>query len=205
MILTFPFLQHPTKKIVYIPTLKVASRYFITHLLKHGFVERNQGEIDFEDNFVFSHIMHPIQRRNKGVAEFFSSLVDMPDEWLLQKIHEYPQFLIILVAPYFDEHSAPLHLMYEGFIDRICFIPIDVAHIDYYQITSDLLKQHDLEIVFPRQKIHQSEESKIRLFHMIEMHLESSCKYSDVFQATFSKDIALYQNIVDKFDPNKSA
>jgi len=196
----YTFLKHKTKNLVYVPTLKAASTYFRTHLLANEFVPVNQEHIRFADNHLFSHIMEPIKRRNKGVTEFFHGKLPLPDKQLLQGAKVYDALLQILQAPYFDEHSAPLHLLFHGFINQIYFIPIDVKELEYLEITSVFLRQHGIVIDFPPKKIHQSGISQIEIFHVVEKHLESSMQHSNLVEATFAQDIALYQRVLESFN-----
>ena len=200
MILDYPLMKHETANVVYVPTPKVASTYFKKHLTANGFISIEKDQIDLTSSTLFSHIMDPVLRRNKGVAEFFNFAINLPNESLLEIAHVYNGLLQILQAPYFDVHSAPLHVLYDGFIDQIHFIPIDVECIDHLQMTSDFLRQHGLDIQFPSEKIHQSELSKIEIFHVVEEHLKSASRHSDLFRATFAQDIILYQRILDRLN-----
>jgi hypothetical protein len=145
--------------------------------------------------------MHPLVRRNKGIAQFFSN---MPGDYLSQAVNNESDLLQILQAPYFDEHSAPLTLLYEDFIDRIYFIPIDVAQIDYLAVTSAFFKKHGIHLDFSSQRIHVSDSRKTHMFNIIDANLKSAITYSDLIPATFRKDIELYTNIVNSFisEPN---
>ena len=56
--------------LVYLRTLKCASTFFWQSFTKFGWVEIEFDKIDWQKQQVFSHIMHPTQRRLKGISEF---------------------------------------------------------------------------------------------------------------------------------------
>lgn len=199
MKLTYHALKHRTEKLIYVPTLKVASRYFVHYLSQNDFVPIPFEEIDWKEMYAFSHIMHPIKRRNKGVAEFFNYAVDIPNDQLLQGAESFPNMLQILQAPYFDQHSAPLHLLYEGFIEHIHFIPIDLQQVDYIDHTQKLLQKYGITIDFSKNKIHESMEPKIQMYNIVVAHMKSSIEFSDVIMGTFRKDIELYEKIATQY------
>jgi len=190
--------------LVYIPVLKCACTYFSHHLIQHGFRQVSWGEIDWNKMHTFGHVMDPIKRRNKGVAEFFNYAINKPNSWLLQHAETNPEMLQVLQAPYFDAHSAPLHSLYAKYvIDHVHWIPMDIEEIDFMRHTQDLLAQHGIRINFPKEKMNESDLAKQQMYNIVVMHLNSSTQYADLIMRTFHQDLELYRSIVGRYTSEK--
>jgi hypothetical protein len=199
MISSLPLtLRCPDKNLVYVGNFKVASSYFLYWLEKHGWKNIQISDIDWHMDHVFSHIMDPIVRRHKGVAEFLD-MFGLSDKLINDK-----SLLQFLQAPYLDCHSCPMSIMFKNKVDAIDWIPIDVESIDYYSLTERLLKKHDVEIKFDHEKIHQSSQKKLHWYGIVEHHYKDNLQYSDLISCTFSEDVALYNNVLYNINSNGS-
>jgi len=189
-------LRHPDKNLVYIGNFKVASSYFLYWLEAHGWKSIQMLDIDWHVDHVFSHIMDPMVRRHKGMAEF----LDMFS--LCDKLTDDQSLFQFLQAPYLDCHSCPMSIMFKNKINAIDWIPVDVKTIDYYSLTECLLNKHGVEVKFDREKIHQSSQKKLNWYGVVEAHFKGNLQYSDLIPCTFSEDVALYNNVLYNIHAN---
>jgi hypothetical protein len=171
--------------------------YFGTVVKNLGFTNIYANEIDWQNSQVFSHIMHPLTRRTKGIAEFFNLIDGLPPELILSTIDKWPSILQILQTPFFEEHSVPLTVLYGDRINDIHFIPIDDPTIDYVQVTKEYLRSYNLDPVFPEEKINVAEDTQVRLVDIIDEHYSQN--RPALIDAVFAEDIKLYQQVVQSY------
>ena len=186
----------PDKNLVYVGNFKVASTYFLTWFGNHGWKSIQMSDINWCVDHVFSHIMDPMVRRHKGVAEFLHMFS------LGDKLINDNSLFQFLQAPYLDCHSCPISIMFKDKVTAIDWIPIDVETIDHYSLTECLLKKHEIEIKFNRDKIHQSSQKKLDWHEIVKHHFKDQLQYSDLIPCTFSEDVALYDNVLHNINAN---
>ena len=189
----------PDRDLVYLPTLKAASMFFGMTVKNLGFTDIDFVDIDWKNMRVFSHIFHPLVRRAKGISEFFNDINGLPAREIVDYVTHNQQILQVLQTPFFDEHSAPLTLLYGKHITDIEFIPIDDPTIDYINITRKLLESHNLNPVFPKEKVNTADSDQVLLYNIIEQHYQSAIKHSDLIGMVFQDDIALYERIISSY------
>ena len=160
----------PDKNLVYIGNFKVASTYFLHWLGMHGWKEIHMTDIDWNVDHVFSHIMDPLVRRHKGMAEFLNMF------GLDDKLTNDSSLFYFLQAPYLDFHACPMSIMFKDKVDAIDWIPIDVESIDYIALTKCLLDKHQVDIKFDNEKIHQSSDKKLHWYEVIKQHYINNLK-----------------------------
>ena len=94
-------------------------------------------DIDWDQDVVFSYIMDPIKRRHKGLGEYIVA------NNLQSKLFNDPEFRKILThVPYLDEHSASLHCLYKGAVDKIHWMFLDDDHNVGIDQTEKFLQSH---------------------------------------------------------------
>ena len=189
-------LKCPDKNLVYIGNFKVASTYFLYWLETYGWKNIQMSDIDWQVDHVFSHIMDPMVRRHKGVAEFLN-MFELSD-----KLINDESLFHFLQAPYLDCHSCPMSIMFKDKVNAIDWIPIDIDAIDYYSLTKCLLNKYGVEVKFDREKIHQSSQKKLHWYGTVEHHYTDHLQYSDLIPCTFSEDVALYDNVLYNINAN---
>jgi len=94
-------------------------------------------DINWEHDVVFSYIMDPIKRRHKGLGEYIVA------NNLQKKLFHDQEFRKILArVPYLDEHSASLHCLYKGVIDKIHWMYLEDDHSVGIVQTEKFLQSH---------------------------------------------------------------
>lgn len=122
--------------VVYIRNLKCASTFFYQNFKAQGWTATDYYEIDWENDFVFSHIMDPIARRHKGLAEYICEV---------QMGHRYlndPGLQNILTSCLFlDRHGIPYSQAFAGHCDHIHWIPLIYGQEQNVTVTQNLLNR----------------------------------------------------------------
>jgi hypothetical protein len=139
-------LAYRCNNLVYIPITKHASTSY-TALFKDNlkWQEMQTDSIDWTNDHVFAHIIHPYERHLKGTAQALTryQLIDFVDD---------PKFVKLFTTAIFDLHAYPLS---SGFnIDqlyKIDWIPLDHALVSGNKLTCKFL--FDQGIIISEQDI----------------------------------------------------
>jgi hypothetical protein len=123
---------------VYVRNLKCASTFFYQNFIQDDWHPIKFESIDW-DCHVFGHILDPIERRYKGIAEYIK-MCNLEQEYLesekLQKL--------IKSAPFLDRHSTPYHLLFENKIHSIDWIPLSKDYQQNIKCTEILLQNDNI-------------------------------------------------------------
>jgi hypothetical protein len=127
-------------KLVYLQNLKCGSTFFANNLKHHaGFEKINYHDIDWVKDLVFGHILDPIKRRHKGVAEYIFML-GLADDFLSD-----PRLRYLLVStPCLDMHSYPYSWIFKEQFEKIDWIPIQEHNQKTIELTNKLLCSHGI-------------------------------------------------------------
>ena len=121
---------------VYVRNLKCASTFFHQNFLAQGWQPTDYCEIDWQRDFVFSHIMDPVIRRHKSLAEYICEV------GLGQRYLDDAALQMILTSCLFlDRHGIPYCHAFSGHADQIHWIPLIYGHKQNVQVTQDLLNR----------------------------------------------------------------
>jgi hypothetical protein len=128
--------------VVYVRNLKCASTFFYQNFKMQGWTATDYYDIDWKTDFVFSHIMDPIIRRHKGLAEYICE-VDMGQHYL-----DSPGLQNILTSCLFlDRHGIPYSHAFAGHCQHIHWVPLIFGQEQNVAITQNMLNhQFDLGI-----------------------------------------------------------
>jgi hypothetical protein len=136
--------------LVYVRTLKCASTFFWNSFKKLGWWEIGFDSIDWKHQHVFSHILEPVHRRHKGVAEY----IDMHDMYdLFYQNQPFRKF--IAHVPGLDQHSLSYHDQYGNYCNLIDWIPLSgsshgstwfLSHEESIARTDLLLRHHGIKV-----------------------------------------------------------
>jgi hypothetical protein len=179
-------------KLVYLPMPKHASTTY-RNLFKNvlGWERIESWDIDWVNDHVFAHLLHPFTRHIKGTMQFIwqnklESLLD------IQGISK------LIQTGVFDQHSYPLSLMFtEDELNKIDWLMIDHPFISGEDLTQALLKEYDIHIdksiilnlgVSNKQMI----DIRTRLESMIDMNNQ---QIRNTFIYIYQKDLNLYQQV----------
>jgi hypothetical protein len=127
--------------VVYIRNLKCASTFFYGNFLSvQKWWNIKWDDINWGNQHVFSHIMHPVERRHKGVAEYIT--LHKLDDTFKQS---YDMQRLIKHVPMLDEHSASYHDTFGRHCYHIDWIPISgYSNAEVIALTEKLLKVYGI-------------------------------------------------------------
>jgi hypothetical protein len=184
--------------LVYVRTLKCASTFFWTSFKKLGWWEIEFKSIDWRDQHVFSHMIEPVQRRHKGVAEY----INMYDAYdLFYQTDTFKKF--VAQVPTLDQHSLSYHGQYGNYCNLIDWIPLsDCNHEESIAKTDLLLRHHGIK-VFDRWQWNQTHRSSDRQ-KKLEKDLEELWCKDQPHQGDWylERDRLLYNRVISKFNYN---
>lgn len=111
--------------LVYARTLKAGSEFFYKNYTQTaGWTPIKYTDIDWNHDTVFSYIMDPIQRRNKGISEAIISAG--AQDMLIKNKGNFVD--IVKRIPFLDAHSASLHDIYGNDTRRIYWLLMTNDH-----------------------------------------------------------------------------
>lgn len=188
--------------VVYVRTLKCASTFFYNSLrYEHRWEEINYNDINWDQQYVFGHILEPIARRHKGIAEYVDML-GLQDDFLsntnLQKL--------IATQPALDMHSVSLSQYYGKHMWLIDWIPLSDNNHKTIVDTEKLLT-YTCQIKYFRWKydnVHSSTPEKknieLKIKELWNEH-EISNLIHPLTWAYFAEDLALYNKVMELYNP----
>jgi len=150
--------------LVYIPITKHASTSY-RHLFRDilSWQEIQTDEIDWAQDHVFAHLLHPYTRHLKGITECVA-------KYNLLSLVDNDNFLKLLGTAVFDLHSYPLSVAFGDWLYKIDWILLDHHLYDADYLTLTFLQQHGISVdvipklntSYPDQKILLEKIKKIR-------------------------------------------
>ena len=177
------------KNLVYIPLPKHASAsyiHFFRDVLKWEYVETYK--IDWTNNIVFAHLVHPITRYVNGVVQILQ-------QNNLDHLIESEDFLTILkTSIFFDQHTYPITRIFDL---PQCF-QIEWLLLDHHLVTGEestqaFLKDYGIEIdIKDISKLNQSRGKKTILREKIKAHTDKMLE-SLIF--VLQEDLNLYNQV----------
>jgi hypothetical protein len=186
---------------VYVRNLKCASTFFYQNFIKNWkWEEIDWPDIDWEHQHVFGHILDPVERRHKGLAEFIvmNGLEDLFNE--NTKFQNFIKF-----APVFDEHTSSYHDTFGNFCYHIDWIPISgYSHEQVIAFTEKLMRTWGIKHFVGRWDCglaHSGEPEKKSIVQKLKDLYETESA-PDWINWYLHNDCALYNSICKKFDPN---
>ena len=197
------------KNLVYVRNLKCASTFFFENLLNVFDWERiSYQNINWDTDHVFGHIIDPITRRHKAVAEFIDMRM-LSEEFLKnQKLQQ-----LLSVAPYLDRHGIPYTTTFKDKCYKIDWIPILDSNIGNITNTQKLLNYYngtDIQLAdWNHQFVHVGSTVKKEVEHVLKHYWENAITVLEARQTRsiteiemnyLAGDLALYNNIINKFD-----
>lgn len=209
MMLPFDLDRHDTRDsiqcytnghMVYVKNLKCASTFFGKSFEKCWRWEPILwNKIDWKIQHVFGHMLDPLERRFKGLAEYINmhSLND-----LFHSDVNFQNFVKNSVA--LDEHTSSYHDTFGNLVYHIDWIPISgYTHDQVIDFTERLMRHYGIRTLknWAYDSVHFSQPEK----KTIEQKLKQLAKQGKTWpQAVFwylEKDVRLYRHITQRFDP----
>jgi len=185
---------------VYVRNLKCASTFFGSSFKNCWRWEAIRwDDIDWTYQHVFGHILDPLERRLKGIAEY----VNMHN--LNEMFHnniDFQNFVKNVVS--FDEHSSSYYDTFGNLMYHIDWIPISgYTHEQVIGFTERLMRHYgirtlknwdwnNVHLTHPEKK---ATEQKLKQLCNVQSHIPRSITWY------YERDIKMHQQIQKKFDP----
>ena len=191
------------RNLVYLRTLKCASTFFYWNFSKNlMWQEISWSDIDWENDHVFSHILEPIKRRHKAVAErlFMFGLCDQYiNDLNLQECLEHSLIL--------DQHGESYSTRYGTACNLIDWIPLQPDNHVNVRLTQALLSDSGVTDVNWNYDdySHIGEDIKKQVEKILESRWNQALYQGRLLewqQNELQQDINLYKNITHSFDRN---
>lgn len=188
----------PNQQLVYVRTLKCASTFFYNNLqFDFGWKEIPWIDIQWNNHHVFGHILEPIKRRHKGMAECITMLNLQEQFWT----NENFRTLVNNSLP-FDPHSLSLFDTYGPACWSIDWIPLTGDYEQNIAHTEILLQTYgyDYKHIWNKDYEHKGDQDKKDLEEAIsalwKIEIPEHCQHY------FHKDMELYKQVVHDFNPS---
>ena len=177
------------KNLVYVPFPKHASRsyiHFFQDVLKWNRIETYN--IDWTNDIVFAHLVHPITRYVNGVVQILQ-------QHNLDHLIESEDFLILLkTSIFFDQHTYPITRMFDlSQCFQIEWLLLDHHSVSGEEFTQAFLKDNGVEIdIKDILKLNQSTGKKVILREKIKIHTD---KILESLIFVLQEDLNLYNQV----------
>lgn len=186
----------PSGLLVYLRTLKCASTFFYNNFL-HTFGWREIAWVDIEwrSQKVFSHMLDPVKRRHKAVAEFIEICgLNTPEFTMDPRFQKFVQSV-----PCMDNHSSSYHDLYGYACNSIDWIPLSHDHLTNIRCTELLCEAfgHNYRGCWNNEHVHLSSQSKKDLEQLLE-NLWGGTPAEWVHNY-LDRDITLYKKVISQF------
>ena len=196
------------KNLVYLRTLKCASTFFYRNFRENLMWQTIPwSNIDWENDHVFSHIMEPVKRRHKAVAQrlFMLGLCDQYiNDSNLQECLEHSLML--------DQHGENYSTRYGTACNLIDWIPLQPDKRVNITLTEALLSESGVtNIKWDYRYSHTGDDIKKQVEKILETRWNQALVPGRDFlpellpewlQNELQQDIDLYRNITQSFDNN---
>lgn len=205
-----PFdIGHPTQKdsiqcytnghIVYVRNLKCASTFFGSSFEKCWRWEPILwSNINWETQHVFGHMLDPIQRRFKGLAEY----INMHD--LNNLFHDNIYFQnFVKNAVVLDEHTSSYHDTFGNLVYHIDWIPISgYTHDQVIDFTERLLRHYGIRTLknWDYDNVHLTHPAKQAVEKKLKNLFNDQNTWPQSVSWYLEKDVQLYRHIHNKFN-----
>lgn len=183
--------------LTYIRTLKCASSFFYSSFESMGWKSIPFDDIDWVNSRVFSHMLDPIERRHKGVAEF---LMMNGAQNLFYESQVFRS--VIATVPFLDQHSMGYHNLYGNYCYQIDWIPISGFTSDVTcEFTEKLLWQYGVKILgrWQHDRARPASDELKQLQKDVKLLCESN--YQNEMSWYFWQDLQLYYRVSERFNP----
>jgi hypothetical protein len=172
--------------LVYIPITKHASSSYIELFRNQLNWEPIQtDEIDWANNHVFSHLLHPYTRHLKGITECIQ-------KYDLTELLDNKKFLTLLGTAVFDLHSYPLSTVFGEQLYKIDWLLLDHPQISGDYLTVKFLEHHGIKIFegdIP--KLHKAHNAQTKLLDKIS-EIRDQKDLTGTLTYFYDRDVVLY-------------
>ena len=193
--------------LVYVGTLKCAHTFFYNNLINnYKWSEIRFSEIDWSTQRVFGHLLDPVERRYKALAEYLC-MTGTQDLW-----YSNPNFQqLINSVTALDEHSMSYHETYGNYMWMIDWIPLDTNHANVIHLTDRLMYAYGQILTkWDLTQAHIGSTEKVTLARDMRTYRESQERHTDDAPAEhiniyLERDIELNRVVTKHFNQQGKA
>ena len=164
------------QNLVYFRNLKCASTFFSKNLQREGWKTINVQQITNND-MIFTHVMDPIKRRHKGIAEYIQ-MCGLTESFLKDpKLHD-----LLRCAPILDLHSLPYYFYFRSYLDQMTWIPIYGSYNDTIRRTEKWLTDQNISVdlyQYHDDHVHKSDKDKKKVAEILERYWNAASDLDD--------------------------
>lgn len=186
--------------LVYVRNLKCASTFFGSSFLsKWRWEPIKWSEINWSTQHVFSHMLDPIERRIKGIAEYIDTY-KVND--LFNTNQQFQQFVVNAVA--LDEHTLSYHDTFGNLVYHIDWIPLSgYTHEQTIAFTERLLRHYGIRTLhhWDYTSVHRTHPEKKSIEDLVRQLHSDQKTWPSSIHWHLDKDVILFNHIKEKFNP----
>jgi hypothetical protein len=211
------------KDLAFVPVQKCAYFYNTTLFTNLGWKKVPLVDVDIQNTKFFGTIVHPLQRRLKGLTQWLIECYSTEDvqllesnPWILAPMTiDWEQLKTDLSARYLkkliqtvavgDIHSTPYSTMFGSVLDQIHWIPMDQYtdnEVKMIMMNFFKLHGHNIQLPLDDQRLHVSGSEKTDIFNFIENEFHSAPENIYTFYKFYSNDLKFYYNLINNFTPD---
>jgi hypothetical protein len=211
------------KNLAYVPVPKCALSYHTTLFTNLNWKKIKLCDVDIENTKFFGLIMHPLERRLKGITQWLTESYYENDIrksesniWLNEENKtDWAQLQSDMSTKYFknllstvgfgDWHSFPYSVMFGSLLDKVNWIPMDTltkTEIPLSLMSFFNLHGYDIQLPLDSQPIHVSSKNQMQVYHIVKEIFNNNHQYIYQFYKIYGNDLKFYYNLVDKFTPD---
>jgi len=186
--------------LVYLRTLKCASTFFYWNFTKKlGWQEIAWSDIDWDHDHVFSHMLEPVQRRHKAVAERLA-MFGLSEQYLADaNLRTCLEHALIL-----DQHSESYTTRYGSACQHIDWIPLQSSNNHNIKLTELLLAKNGVtDIKWDYGFSHPGEDNKKQVEMLLAKTWDQALYQGRLLewqQHHMQSDLDLYAAVAQRFN-----
>ena len=211
------------KNLAFVPIAKCAFRYYTTMFTDLGWELVNLNQLDVENTNFVGVVMHPLQRRLKGLTEWImesyamhAPVKSLNNPWGYEDMEiDWAQLKSDIKTKYFkklvesvnigDNHSQPYSVLFGNFLNKVNWIPMDVMSSD--QVKISMMKffhshGHSIQLPLGDRHLGVSSSQKLELFNIVKSTCYNTSQQHLDFHKFYSEDLKFYYHLLDNFSPD---
>jgi hypothetical protein len=211
------------KNLAFVPIPKCAYFYNTTIFTNLGWEKVPLSDVDIQNTKFFGTVIHPLQRRLKGLTQWLVEcyrttdtqpldsnpwvIAPTPIDWKQLKSDLSGRYLkkLIQTVGVGDTHSTPYPILFGSLLSSINWIPMDQYtdnEVKIIMMKFFKLHGHDIRLPLDDQRLHVSSPDQTAIFDLIKSEFYNHPENLYSFYKFYSNDLKFFYNLLDNFDPN---
>jgi hypothetical protein len=211
------------KNLAFVPVGKCGLFYHTGLFGQMGWKKTPLRDVDVENTNFFGIVMHPLQRRLKGITQWLlecyrknERTVHPDNPWVTSPaVVDWEQLNTDLENKYIrqlistvqigDRHSTSYHLSFGEFLNKVNWIPLDTLTDDQVKISMMSFfnrNGHTIQLPLNDQRRHVSGVDQLRIFNLVKQEFYNNPDNLISFYKIYGNDLKFYYNLVDNFSPD---